>query len=239
MKRIAICVGLTKVDPNAYGGWTGECPGCDLDMDRFANLCRTAGFDSVSTLLTENATKAKIFAAMKAAAKKLVKGDLLVLFNSGHGGQQPDTNGDEADGSDETICWYDGELVDDEMGKVLATFKTGVRVLFVADTCNSGTNYRGRRGRRKLRPMLLSAKATAAFRGALVHFGGCSDGRSSYGADNGGAWTNALLSVKTKARKPLTYRQWFDRAAAKMPASQKPAFGEWGGPSFAKDVALT
>jgi len=29
--RLALCCGWTQLDPDAYGGWKGECPGCDVE----------------------------------------------------------------------------------------------------------------------------------------------------------------------------------------------------------------
>lgn len=50
-------------------------------------------------------------------------GDSLVFHFSGHGSQQRDTSGEEADGLNETICPADfraaGEIVDDELNRLL------------------------------------------------------------------------------------------------------------------------
>lgn len=45
-----------------------------------------------------------------------------MLSYSGHGGQLPDLNGDESDGRDETWCFFDGELVDDELYNSFSQF---------------------------------------------------------------------------------------------------------------------
>jgi hypothetical protein len=62
-----------------------------------------------------------------------------MLSYSGHGGQLPDRNEEEADVMDETWCLYDGELVDDEMYSLYGEFAQGVRVLVFSDSCHSGT----------------------------------------------------------------------------------------------------
>lgn len=240
MKRLAICIGLTKVNPGAYDGWDGECPGCDRDAARFATLCHDAGFDGVQVFVNQQASQPYIKPAFLTVSRSLSAGDLLVLYNSGHGGQMPDKNGDESDGKDETICWWDGELVDDKIGEYLCKLKKGVRVLFVTDTCNSGTNFRGRGKRiKRSTPARLNDKATGGMKASLVHFGGCADGRSSYGDNQGGAFTIALLDVMAKARRTLTYREWFNRAANRMPSYQSPVFCEWGGSSFSSSTSLT
>lgn len=238
MKRYALCVGLTHLDPDRYDGWDGDCPGCDRDAAAIARLCHDAGFDGVNVLINAAATKLGIKAAFLESVKGMAAGDLLLLYVSGHGGQQPDTDGDEDDGRDETLCLYDGEVVDDTIAGYLSTIPRGVRVLFISDTCNSGTNYRGvNRGRPS--PVKLNRKATQTFRGSLLHFGGCADGRSSFGADDGGVFTLALLDVLRKARKPLTYGEWFKRAAARMPKKQTPVANQWGTGDFERMEALT
>jgi hypothetical protein len=54
----------------------------------------------------------------------------------------PDRNGDENDNLDETWCLYDGQLVDDELYAVWATFAPDVRILVLSDSCHSGTVVR-------------------------------------------------------------------------------------------------
>lgn len=242
-RRLALCLGLTRVNPAAYGGWDGDCPGCDRDAARFAALCHDAGFDGVQVFINEMADHAFIKPAFLASIKTLSAGDLLVLYNSGHGGQVRDRDGDEADGRDETLCWWSGEVTDDVIGSYLCKIPRGVRVLSVADTCNSGSNFRGRRtgnarAKRRL-PVRIGQTAASSFRGSLLHFGGCSDGLSSYGSDRGGEFTLALLDAKARARRPITYREWFVRAADRMPRNQTPAIDVWGGPDFANMEALT
>ena len=94
---------------------------------------------SPTTLLTKQATRAKVLKAMRGAAAKLKKGDLFFVSYSGHGGQVKDVSRDEPDGKDETWCLYDGELIDDELYFELAQFAAGVRILVLSDSCHSGT----------------------------------------------------------------------------------------------------
>ena len=109
-----------------------------------AAIARAAGVKAPRLLLTSDATRPKTFAAIRAAAKKLKKGDLFFLTYSGHGGQIPDVTGEEEDRRDETWCLYDGELIDDELYFELSRFGTGVRILVLSDSCHSGTVTRAR-----------------------------------------------------------------------------------------------
>lgn len=231
--RLGIFVGLTRLDPAAYEGWAGECPGCDRDVARMAAACHDRGFDGVTALANRFADHPFIRPAFEGALGALDPDDLLVLFNSGHGGQREDVDGDEVDGLDETLCWWSGEVADDTIREYLE--RITCRVLFIADTCHSGTSSRGRRG-----PVALSERATRGCRGSVLHFGGCADNRYSYGEDEGGWFTMALLEGLSSSRRPITYREWFARAARRMPRRQRPVCEEWGdGPSFLDREALT
>ena len=229
--KMAILVGLTRVDPEAYGGWDGDCPGCDLDVMNMHRAFHTQGSSS-AVLLNEFATIHKLDALFGAQRGKLVSGDFLFLFFSGHGGQQPDMNKDEADGKDETLCMYDGELVDDLIAQMLSSIPEGVRVLMITDSCNSGTNFRGRgRSIEKSSAVSVRRAITPRFKAKLIHFGGCADGRSSYGGDQGGVFTNALMKVRrewTDADGVLTNARWFNKTLLLMPRNQVPVYDEFG-----------
>jgi hypothetical protein len=106
-----------------------------------ATLLQSRGF-GVTTLLTKQATRDAVKKAIADVAQVAKPGDIFVYTNSSHGGQLPDLNGDEDDGLDETICMYDGELVDDEIWALLAAFAQGVRVFSLSDSCHSGTMLR-------------------------------------------------------------------------------------------------
>jgi hypothetical protein len=208
--RRAVVAGLTAVDPAAYGGWAGACPGCDVDADTFALLCREKGLQ-VSLHMNAQATKANLEAAARAACTGMRAGDLLVLYVSGHGGQVDDGDTTEADGLSETLCLWDGQMTDTYLSTVLAEIPAGVRVFFVTDTCNSGTNYR--------------AALPAPFHAALIHYGGCADGQSSVGGPQGGVFTTALIDAWDESG---SYQTWFTNAAALMPSTQIPTYEEFG-----------
>jgi len=80
-----------------------------------------------------------LLSAIGDAAEALDDGDILLLTYSGHGGQVPDTNGDEDDRMDETWVLYDRQVVDDELYALWAKFRPGVRLAIFSDSCHSGT----------------------------------------------------------------------------------------------------
>jgi hypothetical protein len=154
-KGISLHIGLNSVSPQHYGGWSGELNACEADAEDMADIARQKGYSS-TVLLTKKGTRNQVLAAIDQAAKDLVSGDMLFLTYSGHGGQLPDKNSDEADAEDETWCLFDGEVVDDELYAKWAAFNSGVRILVLSDSCHSGTVtkfafYQGG-GRAGLRP---------------------------------------------------------------------------------------
>jgi hypothetical protein len=98
-------------------------------------------------LIDEHATITAVRDRLDAAAAELDADDFFFLTYSGHGGQVADLSGDERDSFDETWCLYDTELVDDSLFGALCTFKRGVRVFVMSDSCHSETVTRGRRPR--------------------------------------------------------------------------------------------
>jgi hypothetical protein len=137
-KAMSLHIGLNAVSAAAYAGWTGPLAACEADANDMVAIAKSKGMKS-TVLLTKQGTRAKVLAAMRAAAKALVAGDLFFVSYSGHGGQVPDTNGDEPDKKDETWCLYDGQLIDDELYFELGQFAAGVRVLVLSDSCHSGS----------------------------------------------------------------------------------------------------
>jgi hypothetical protein len=88
--------------------------------------------------------------------ERAAPGDDIFILLAGHGSQQPDTDGDEPDGFDETFLprdvgtWngqagvVENALSDDDIRAALAQMvQRGAFVFVVADTCHSGTITRG------------------------------------------------------------------------------------------------
>eukprot|EP00760_Papus_ankaliazontas_P013310 PhM_4_TR15688/c3_g1_i1/m.323 len=89
-------------------------------------------------------TRANITAAFDWLCQGLVAGDTLFFHYSGHGSQEPDEDGDESDGYDETLVPVDyersGQINDDEIfARVVQPLPSGVRMTALMDCCHSGT----------------------------------------------------------------------------------------------------
>lgn len=224
--RHGVIVSLGNVDWRHYDGWTGDCPGTDVDAAQMAQRCEWNGINYV-TLRDEQATIANCIEAARVATQGLRAYDLLLLSLSGHGGQVPDSSGDEADGLDETLCLWDGELTDDVIGDLLlACSVTNLRVAIITDSCNSGSNYRARR--------MVTAIRAANPVCQVLHIGGCADGESSLGSGNGGSATHALCVAIDAAKlsgKPLTWGEWTRAAQPYMTNGQRLTFETWNASS--------
>jgi hypothetical protein len=137
-KRQSLHIGLNHVDPDQYGGWDGELAGCINDANDMQKIAEDRGF-TTEMLIDGDAKIGGVKDKLDQYAADLDDGDFLFLTYSGHGGQVPDQNGDEIDGYDETWCLYDTELVDDSLYGALCTFKQGVRIFIMSDSCHSET----------------------------------------------------------------------------------------------------
>jgi hypothetical protein len=139
-RGISVHVGLNAVDPGHYSGWNGALAACEPDANAMEALAKDRGFEPRTKLLTAEATADAIMKAIAGAAGELEPGDIFFVTYSGHGGQVPDLNDEEeSDGTDETWLAYDRQIVDDELFALWKTFKPGVRVIVVSDSCHSGS----------------------------------------------------------------------------------------------------
>jgi hypothetical protein len=139
-KGISLHIGLNSIDP-AYYGDEGRLKNPENDANAMEQLAVAAGFKPTK-LLTKAATSANVLTEIYRAADSLASGDTFLLTYAGHGSQVKDLNAEEQDQYDETWVLYDRMLLDDELYNTWPRFKTGVRVIVLSDSCNSGTVVR-------------------------------------------------------------------------------------------------
>jgi metacaspase-1 len=248
-KGISLHIGLNRVDPAHYGGWDGALAACEFDAQDMAAIARKRGFGGNTLLLTQQATVAAVSQAIQNAAKQLTKGDIFFLSYSGHGGQVPDTNGDEADRMDETWVLYDRQFVDDELYKLYSGFKSGVRILVLSDSCHSGTVTRAIppwvRGGTAVRvmPAEIGAKTyrknkatydkiqkenkgaeAIAPKATVLLISGCQDNQTSLDGSRNGLFTGTLKKVWNNGKFAFGYRRFRDTIVTRMPATQTPNY---------------
>lgn len=227
----ALLVGLTSVDSSAYGGWDGRggCYGCELDVANVERILTPLGF-KVSKLITQAATASRILKALEAAAEVTQPEDAFVFYYSGHGGQQPDFDGDEVDRQDETLVAYDRQLSDDELNKIWPLFRPGARIVMISDSCNSGTNYRFAPGLSyEPTPILFPSARGRSVRAQLIHIGACRDSATSDGYEDGGLFTRAMVNTWSGGAFNGDYKKFYSAILTKTAgAQQKAQYNEYG-----------
>jgi hypothetical protein len=137
----SIHIGVNRIDPGHYGD---EFPlvSCVNDAHKMCEIAENLGYDA-TTFENEEATVANFTGAMRGAISDLFAGDSLMITFSGHGSQLPNNSEDvEADLLDETLCFYDRMMIDDELFALMAQLREGVRVHAVFDSCHSGTVHK-------------------------------------------------------------------------------------------------
>lgn len=137
----SIHIGVNFVDPNHYGS---DFPlvSCVNDARKMCEIAESLGYDT-TTFENEEATVVNFTGAMRGAISDLFPGDSLMITFSGHGSQIPNNSDDlEADLLDETLCFYDRMMIDDELFALLGQLREGVRVHAVFDSCHSATIYK-------------------------------------------------------------------------------------------------
>lgn len=133
----ALCIGI-----NDYPGTGSDLAGCVNDAQDWAQMLTDREF-SVSLMLDGEATRSEMIRAMTSIVTAAESGDTAVITYSGHGTWQPDDDGDEPDMRDEALCPHDlstgGPLLDDDLFEIFAQRARGARVVFLSDSCHSGS----------------------------------------------------------------------------------------------------
>lgn len=140
-KGLSLNIGINRLKTGAYSG-QGLLRAPENDARAMAAIAVTEGYTCPTLLLTEEATRSNFLSHLDHCIRILEPGDTFLLSFSGHGGQIADDNNDEADGKDETWCFYDGHIIDDEIGQKWKQFNEGVRIIVVSSSCHSRTALR-------------------------------------------------------------------------------------------------
>ena len=128
-----------------------DLEGAVNDARDIAGVLQERGGDVV-LITDEAATRSNIVSAFRAQAAKARAGDVVILTYAGHGVQMPEAMiGDETDGMDENFVLHGFDesgpglaerLRDNDLASLFLEVPDGVSVLFVADSCHSGTMTR-------------------------------------------------------------------------------------------------
>jgi hypothetical protein len=140
MSKKALCIGI-----NDYQDPGSNLTGCVNDANNWKAALEQRGF-TVRQLLNSKATKDAMYRGIRQLVEEAQRGDTVVITYSGHGSWIPDHDGDEIDGRDEVLCPYDiaqnRPLTDDELYNLFEERQPGVRIVFIADSCHSGSVIR-------------------------------------------------------------------------------------------------
>jgi hypothetical protein len=133
----AVSVGISD-----YPGGGNDLPECANDAVKIAEALRNQGLTTPEreVLLTDaQATRGAITQALQRVAREIQPNDVFVFFYSGHGGQAdgPSRDEEELDDIDEYMFVYDGQILDDEMGRLIDQVRART-TLFALDSCFSG-----------------------------------------------------------------------------------------------------
>jgi hypothetical protein len=185
-------------------------PGCDDDATFLARAFRERGLMRAADqiVLTDHKVTRQAFVdAVETLSARVGPNDTLVFFYSGHGGTLPVAEDDEweIDGVDETLVFYDGQMVDHEVVRWLDRFDVGTLIMGL-DSCQAGgflRDFMTRPGRIALlssdedvlsstaQPVGAGGYLSYAMREAVRRSG---DQRPNDGALYAGEFTDALLA---------------------------------------------
>eukprot|EP00960_Hanusia_phi_P034794 751289-Hanusia_phi.AAC.2 len=220
-RKKALLIGIN------YPGTHNELRGCINDVDNMHNLLRNEGFRREEmVILTDDGrgdgmpTRNEILRACQWLVAGAGQGDVLFFHYSGHGSQQRDESGMEADGYNETIVPCDmRQIVDDELwNNLVFPLPSGVRLTAVMDCCHSGTGldlpFTWKHHR------WLEDENPSHSCGDVQLFSGCQDDQTSSDGDVerfkiGGAMTNAFIRAY-KAQPFQTYPEFLSRLKANL-----------------------
>lgn len=251
-------IGLNKIDATHYGD-DGALAGCHNDARDMESLAESQGYEPRVSLLDEEATVAAVKAAINEAAADLHAEDVFLMTYAGHGGQVPDTNGDEAadalggatgDAKDETWCLFDRMLIDDELYALLGGFRAGVRIIVVSDSCHSGTVTRdastvGRwLGQKTLENLYKNrsqqydevqnsypARDRVTIAASVILISGCMDNQTSADGEGNGRFTQQLKTEWGDGAFRGSLKLLRTRIVQNMPSDQTPNYYMVGQPN--------
>jgi len=246
--KYALIVAVGDYAPET--GWHKISATNDVPIIEEALLSQGFNEHSIYKLTDMDATKQGILSKIKEIQLQLKKGDILVVHFSTHGQQIFDDNGDEIDDLDEAIVPYDAfveysdtyqgqnHLRDDELGNVITTLRNTLgkdgQLLFVLDSCHSGSSTRGgaktRGGQAALVPenwtpvSIIRDQTENMFEkvkksqdsSPFVMISGASASELNYEYQGYGSLSYAFAKALTNLGSDYTYRQLFSKITAQM-----------------------
>ncbi len=233
----ALVVGVRFCDAAAYGGrnFADGTEGAEFDVDHICQVLRPFNYEQTLVFKSAGATLSNVRRELDLAAIELRdERDVFVMYFSGHGGRDLDSNGDVIDASDAKLFLYDGLLYYHELAACFAAFRPGVRVVALFDSCNSGGVITPTS---TLVRMPGPATGDARFNSfdelmkdvpaQIIMFAAAHDGEDAASFPGGGDFTFALMDAWNTF--PRTYGALFDGIRFNVRGQAVPVLREYGG----------
>lgn len=227
------------------------------DIPLIQNALLGQGFPEKNIRLIQDseATRQGILNAFERLLAEVKTGDIVVIHYSGHGQQIEDDNGDEADGLDEALVpfdamarykkdvyWGQNHIRDDELEVIIANFRLKLgkngQLLFVMDSCHSGSATRGGKARGGAGPLvsegwnenthgqsrgntaaqsgLFEDRAESTGTAPFVMISGASANELNYEYQGTGSLSYAFSKAMSNLGKNTSYRKVFADIVSEM-----------------------
>lgn len=206
-----------------YAGTVNELPDCILDCTRVSTAFKK--FCDVTLLIGKQESRLGVIAAVVKLLASLNKGDLGIIYYSGHGTY------DSIKGKRESaIVCDDFQLIYDfEMHAELANRVPGSLLMCIADSCYSGGLLPRTLNHGKARTIAISrcvnhdvVRPTRSPEKPNADLTGCSAKEVSYSTGQGGALTNALLPALHARTDKTTLPALYKTIRKTLPSKQWP-----------------
>jgi hypothetical protein len=193
-KGLSLHVGVRTISPEqSAGSATQTLNGTTRDVHAMLGLALVKGYRPVGVLIDSDATVDAVERKVRCASGELRRGDTFLWTFSGHGAQMPSANADR--GYNEGMTLYDYVLIDDWINVLLRRFQPGVRIILVADCCNSDDIY-------ELAPSRRRIPREPAAGNYMMH------------ADRG--YINKLLDQRVANDHHARFREFYDSTTARF-----------------------
>lgn len=211
----ALIVGVSQTTVKGYD----PISGVSRNIEKMDEILKARGFvnKNIHTLM-EKPAAGRIMQVLKKKLQSLSRDDLFVFYFFGHGGQKNDDEIDEeSDSLDEFLVTYNGIILDDELNEILKDTKPKGRVVFIIESCHSGSLHQVIKG------VNISDEIIEVDENNFPNFiylGATTDPKEAPLYSGGGIYTDRLYRIWVKKNgKNLNYRQ-FQKELNKL--KQKP-----------------
>jgi Caspase domain len=136
-RRLALLIGVDRVDPAAFSGWEGQLMTPVAEVKALAEVLRSEfQFDELIELHTESATGDAVRNALNEVVARSAAYDAIVVCLSGHGALVP-TTGETDYENDSTFVAHDEQITSAEIDQLLSQTAAG-RTTLIASCGHSG-----------------------------------------------------------------------------------------------------